>query len=183
MHAEYVAETVRQLVYNQYGDETYTRGLNVYTTLRATDQTVAYQALRKGIMDYERRQIYRGPEKFIDLPANPQETEDAIDDALTDNPDNGDVMSAVVLEANPKRILAMRQNSETVEITGDGLETRAVRPGRQGRPEYQDPPRRPDPRRENAEKHLGNHPAARGRGRVCGAGPARRLDTRAGGRL
>jgi penicillin-binding protein 1A len=121
VHAEYVAETVRQLVYNQYGDETYTRGLNIYTTLRATDQTVAYKALRKGIMDYERRQIYRGPEKFIDLPTNPQETEDAIDEALADNPDNGDVMSAVVLEANPKRILAMRQNSETVEITGEGL--------------------------------------------------------------
>ena len=121
VHAEYVAETVRQLVYGQYGDETYTRGLNVYTTLRSSDQIVAYKALRKGIMDYERRQIYRGPEKFIDLPANPQETEDAIDDALSDNPDNGDVMSAVVLEANPKRILAMRQNSETVEITGEGL--------------------------------------------------------------
>ncbi|MGH8833063.1 MAG: penicillin-binding protein 1A, partial [Polaromonas sp.] len=121
VHAEYVAETVRQLVYSQYGDETYTRGLNVYTTLRAADQTVAYKALRKGIMDYERRQVYRGPEKFIDLPANPQETEDAIDDALTDNPDNGDVMSAVVLEANPKRILAMRQNRETVEISGEGL--------------------------------------------------------------
>ena len=121
VHAEYVAETVRQLVYGQYGDETYTRGLNVYTTLRASDQIVAYKALRRGIMDYERRQIYRGPEKFIDLPANPQETEDAIDDALADNPDNGDVMSAVVLEANPKRILAMRQNSETVEITGEGL--------------------------------------------------------------
>jgi len=121
VHAEFVAETVRQLIYNQYGDETYTRGLNVTTTLRASDQTVAYKALRKGIMDYERRQIYRGPEKFIDLPANPQETEDAIDEALTDNPDNGDVMSAVVLEASPKRILAMRQNSETLEITGEGL--------------------------------------------------------------
>ncbi|WP_332775012.1 penicillin-binding protein 1A [Polaromonas sp.] len=121
VHAEYVAETVRQLVYSQYGDETYTRGLNVYTTLHADQQVVAYKALRKGIMDYERRQIYRGPEKFIDLPANPKEAEDAIDEALTDNPDNGDVMSAVVLEANPKRILAMRQNSETVEITGEGL--------------------------------------------------------------
>ncbi|HEX5286808.1 MAG TPA: penicillin-binding protein 1A [Polaromonas sp.] len=121
VHAEFVAETVRQLIYNQYGDETYTRGLNVTTTLRASDQAVAYKALRKGIMDYERRQIYRGPEKFIDLPANPQETEDAIDEALTDNPDNGDVMSAVVLEASPKRILAMRQNSETLEITGEGL--------------------------------------------------------------
>ncbi len=121
VHAEYVAETVRQLVFNQYGDQTYTRGLNVYTTMRATDQTVAYKALRKGIMDFERRQIYRGPEEFIELPADTKEAEDAIDDALTDNPDNGDVMSAVVLEANSKRILAMRQNSERVEITGDGL--------------------------------------------------------------
>ena len=121
VHAEYVAETVRQLVFNQYGEETYTRGLNVYTTLRSADQTVAYKALRKGIMDYERRQIYRGPEKFIDLPSNPQEVQDAIDEALADNPDSGDVMSAVVLEANPKKILAMRQNSETVVITGEGL--------------------------------------------------------------
>ena len=121
VHAEYIAETVRQLVFNQYGDQTYTRGLNVYTTMRATDQTVAYKALRKGIMDYERRQIYRGPEEFIDLPADAKEAEEAIDDALTDSPDNGDVMSAVVLEANPKRILAMRQNSERVEITGEGL--------------------------------------------------------------
>jgi penicillin-binding protein 1A len=127
VHAEYVAETVRQLVYNQYGDETYTRGLNVTTTLRATDQTVAYKALRKGIMDFERRQIYRGPEKFVDMPSNPQEIEDAVDEALTENPDNGDVMSAVVLEASAKRILAVRQNSETVEITGEGL-----RPGQSG---------------------------------------------------
>ncbi|OGB21373.1 MAG: penicillin-binding protein, partial [Burkholderiales bacterium RIFCSPLOWO2_02_FULL_57_36] len=121
VHAEFVAETVRQLVFSQYGDETYTRGLNVFTTLRAADQQAAYKALRKGIMDYERRQIYRGPEKFIELSKDPQETEDAIDDALADSPDNGDVMSAVVLEASAKKIVAIRQNSEAVEITGDGL--------------------------------------------------------------
>ena len=121
VHAEYIAETVRQLVFNQYGEQTYTRGLNVYTTLRAADQNAAYKALRKGIMDYERRQIYRGPEKFVDLPADLKDAEEVIDDALTDSPDNGDIMSAVVLEASPKRILAMRQNSESVEITGDGL--------------------------------------------------------------
>ena len=121
VHAEYISETVRQLVFNQYGDQTYTRGLNVYTTLRAGDQAMAYKALRKGIMDYERRQIYRGPEKFVELPADATEAEEAIDDALADSPDNGDVMSAVVLEANPKRILAMRPNSESVEITGEGL--------------------------------------------------------------
>ncbi|MEO8655422.1 MAG: transglycosylase domain-containing protein, partial [Ramlibacter sp.] len=121
VHAEYIAETVRQLVYAQYGDEAYTRGLNVFTTINAAQQDTAYKALRKGIMDYERRQIYRGPEQFVDLPANDKDAEDEIDDALTDHPDNGDVMSAVVLEANPKKILAVRQNGEHLEIVGDGL--------------------------------------------------------------
>jgi penicillin-binding protein 1A len=121
VHAEYVAETVRQLVFSQYGDETYTRGLNVYTTLSAVNQTAAYKALRNGIMDFERRQIYRGPEKFLTLPSDAKEAEDVIDDALADSPDNGDVMSAVVLEATSKKIKAVRQNGEIVEITGDGL--------------------------------------------------------------
>ncbi|WP_255034052.1 penicillin-binding protein 1A [Rhodoferax sp. TH121] len=121
VHAEYVAEMVRQLVYAQYGEETYTRGLDVQTTLRTQDQIAAYKALRRGIMDFERRQVYRGPEKFITLPTNAQELEDAIDEALDEHPDNGDVMSAVVLEATPKLVKAIRQNAEIVEITGDGL--------------------------------------------------------------
>ncbi len=123
VHAEYVAETARQLMFAQYGNATYTRGLNVYTTITSGDQDAAYKALRRGIMDFERRQVYRGPEKFIDLPANdPQALEDAIDEALDAHPDNGDVMSALILEVNPKLIRAVRQNGETVEITGEGLE-------------------------------------------------------------
>ena len=121
IHAEYVAETVRQLMFAQYGQETYTRGLNVYTTLQSSEQNAAYQALRQGIMDFERRQVYRGPEKFIELPTKPKEMEEAIDEVLDDHPDNGDVMSAVVLEASPKKIVAIRQNAEQIEITGDGL--------------------------------------------------------------
>jgi penicillin-binding protein 1A len=121
VHAEYVAETVRQLVFAQYGEEAYTRGLNVYTTINSVRQDAAYHALRAGIMNYERRQIYRGPEEFVDLPASDKDAEDDIDDALTDHPDNGDVMSAVVLQASPKQIVAERQNGERVEITGEGL--------------------------------------------------------------
>jgi len=121
IHAEYVAETVRQLIYAQYGPETYTRGMNVFTTLKSSDQEAAYKALRQGIMDFERRQIYRGPEKFISLPADPKDLDDMIDDALEDAPDNGDVMSAVVLEASARRVLAVRQNGEQFEITGEGL--------------------------------------------------------------
>ena len=121
IHAEYVTEMVRQLMFTQYGEETYTRGLDVQTTLRAVDQDAAYRALRKGIMDFERRQVYRGPEKFIALPTNAQDLEDAIIDALDEHPDNGDVVSALVLEVDSKRIKATRQSGEVIEIFGDGL--------------------------------------------------------------
>lgn len=121
VHAEYVAEMARQLIFAQYGNEAYTRGLNVYTTLNAAEQDAAYGALRKGIMDYERRQQYRGPEKFVTLSTAAQEVEDAIDDALANHPDNGDVLSAVVLEASARKIVAARANGDTLEIVGDGL--------------------------------------------------------------
>ena len=121
VHAEYVAEMARQLIFTQYGNEAYTRGLNVYTTLNAAEQEAAYVALRRGIMDYERRQQYRGPEKFVALPSEASEVEDAIDDVLANHPDNGDVLSAVVLEASARKIVAARANGDTLEITGEGL--------------------------------------------------------------
>ena len=121
VHAEYVTEMVRQLMFAQYGEETYTRGLDVRTTLRSADQEAAYRALRRGIMDFERRQTYRGPEKFITLPDDPQEREDAIFEALEEHPDNGDILSAVVLEAGPKKMVAQREGGEILDIVGEGL--------------------------------------------------------------
>ena len=121
VHAEYVAEMVRQLMFSQYGNETYTRGLDVYTTVSTPLQDAAYKALRRGIMDYERRQHYRGPEKFIQLPANAGDVDEAIDEALEEFPDNGDVLTAVVLQADAKLVKAVRQNGESIEVTGDGL--------------------------------------------------------------
>nr|WP_151194656.1 penicillin-binding protein 1A [Candidatus Symbiobacter mobilis] len=121
LHAEYLAETVRQLMYARYGEETYTRGLNVFTTLHAADQIAAYRALRRGIMVYERRQHYRGPEGFVDLPQDPEALDDTIDDALLEYPDNDEVLSAVVLDATPRKVQVIRRNGELLDITGDGL--------------------------------------------------------------
>ncbi len=121
-HADYVAEMARQLMFAQYGPDIYTRGLNVYTTIRVSDQQAAYFALRRGIMDFERRQHYRGPERFINLPEKAAELEDAIDDALIEQGDKGDLLAAVVLEATPKKVRVMRQNSEVIEVTGEGLQ-------------------------------------------------------------
>ncbi|MDN8613692.1 penicillin-binding protein 1A [Variovorax ginsengisoli] len=121
LRAEYVAETVRQLIYAQYGDATYTRGLKVYTSISAVDQSAAYKALRDGIVGYERTQIYRGPEAFVDLPDDPGKRAGAIDDALAEHPDYGDLIAAVVLKASAKEVTAVRANGETFHIVGDGL--------------------------------------------------------------
>jgi penicillin-binding protein 1A len=133
-HAEFIAETVRQLIYAQYRDEAYTRGLSVYTTVDSRDQEVAYKALRKGLMDYERRQRYRGPEAFIPLPQDAKEAERAIEDALIERPDADDIFAAVVTEASPKKVVAVRQNGETVEMTGDNLRNAASGLGDKAQP-------------------------------------------------
>ncbi|WP_321885678.1 penicillin-binding protein 1A [Paraburkholderia bannensis] len=121
VHAEYIAEMVRQMMYAQYKDETYTRGLTVTTTIDSADQNAAYAAVRKGVMDYERRHGYRGPEGFVQLPAAGDDRDQAIDDALTDHPDNGDIVSAVVTEAGPKSVTAQLLDGTSVNITGEGL--------------------------------------------------------------
>ncbi|WP_321954653.1 penicillin-binding protein 1A [Burkholderia cenocepacia] len=121
VHGEYVAEMVRQMMYQQYKDETYTRGLTVTTTINSADQEAAYQAVRRGILDYERRHGYRGPEASINLPAAGDERDEAIDDALADHPDNGDLQSAVVLSASPNAVEVQFVGGATTTIGPAGL--------------------------------------------------------------
>ncbi|BAL94159.1 penicillin-binding protein 1A MrcA [Rubrivivax gelatinosus IL144] len=121
VHAEYVAEQVRQLVFAQYGEETYTRGLNAWVTIDSAQQMAAYRALRRGLMDYELKRVYRGPEAYIDLPADPALVDARVAEALSDHPDNDDLRSAVVLEAAPRKVVAMLQSGDTITVTGDGL--------------------------------------------------------------
>ena len=121
VHAEYVAEAVRQLIHSQYGNETTTRGLNVQVTVDAADQAAAYRALRRGLLDYERRQVYRGPEGHVDLPADPTALDTRIAEALADHPDNDELKAAVVLEASARKVVAVLQSGESLTVTGDGL--------------------------------------------------------------
>ncbi len=119
--AEFVAEQARQLVYAQYGDESYTRGLDVHLTVDSVLQNAAYRALRRGLMDYELRQVYRGPEAYVDLPADPKALDSRVAEALADHPDNDDLKAAVVLQAAPRKVVAMLQSGDTITVTGDGL--------------------------------------------------------------
>ena len=121
IHAEFAAEMVRQAMVAQYGEEAYTRGLSVTTSLRTDEQQAAYRAVRKGILDYERRQFYRGPERFIELPPPGPARDEAIDEIFNEIPENDDLLSAVVLQADTKKVAAVRQDGEHFEITGEGL--------------------------------------------------------------
>ncbi|WP_238944077.1 penicillin-binding protein 1A [Allofranklinella schreckenbergeri] len=121
VRAEYVAEMVRKSMFERYGEEAYTRGLNVYTTIQLSDQEAAYKALRTGIMNYEKRQHYRGPENFVNLPDDPEKREAVIDNALSAHPDNGEIFSAVVLKANRQKVEVARADGSRLEITGLGL--------------------------------------------------------------
>ena len=120
--AQYVAEMVRQMMLAQYGEDTYNRGLQVYTSIRSAEQEAAHAALRRGILNYERRQFFRGPEKVVPLPKDPAERKDLIQEVLDEHPVIADMNAALVLEANPKKIVAVHQNGQQIEITGNGLQ-------------------------------------------------------------
>ena len=119
VHAEYAAEMVRQAIAEHYPEEVYTRGFRVYTTLRKADQEAAYVSLRKGVLEYDRRNGYRGPEGFSELPAKPDD--DDFEDALSEFPDNDDLVAAIVISADSKHVEAMLRTGEKVSIGGDSL--------------------------------------------------------------
>jgi penicillin-binding protein 1A len=104
VHAEYVAEMVRQAIAETYPEDVYTRGFRVYTTIRQADQEIAYAALRRGVLEYDRNHGYRGAEGYVELPPTPDE--DDFDEALGDHPDNDTLLAAVVLNASSSQIEA-----------------------------------------------------------------------------
>jgi len=119
VHAEYVAEMVRQAVYEHYPEEVYTRGFRVYTTIRAADQEVANAALRRGVLEYDRRHGFRGPEANANLPASANA--DDYDEALAEYPDVLDLRAAIVLEAGPTALSVALRTGELVTLRGDAL--------------------------------------------------------------
>jgi penicillin-binding protein 1A len=121
VHAEYVAEMARQLVYEQFKEETYTRGLNVFTTITKADQDAAYLALRSGVMEYEKRHAYRGPESYVDLPANKSEADEIVETELAEHPDSDNIVAAMVLSAAADKVVAVTASGEEITIKGNGL--------------------------------------------------------------
>lgn len=118
---EYIAETARQLVCEQYGDQCYSRGLKVYTTVDTTHQQAATDAVRKALMRFDANKRYRGPDVYTTIPEDKEAADNHIRRYLSQHPDSGGVIAAMVLEASPKKVTVQRRNGDILDITGNGL--------------------------------------------------------------
>jgi len=119
VHAEFFAEMVRQVLYERFQEDAYTKGIRVYTTLLTSHQEAAYASLRRGVQEYDRRHGYRGPEGHVELPA--KLADEALEDLLQDTTDSDGIYAAVVTEASPKLVKAYRKGGEWLEIKEEGL--------------------------------------------------------------
>jgi penicillin-binding protein 1A len=82
IEAGYIAEMVRSELYNTFGDDLYSTGMTVYTTIDSKRQKAANEAIFNGVLDYDMRHGYRGSlEKRVDLINAPlEEQEKALQD-------------------------------------------------------------------------------------------------------
>ena len=122
VRAPYAAELARMLAFEQFREETYVAGLNVVTTVVSGDQRAANAAVREGVIAFDRRHGFRGPEAQVELPADPQRRGEKIEEALLEAGDIDDhFVPAVVLAVGPKAIRVARSRGQVAEITGEGL--------------------------------------------------------------
>ncbi|MGO3892608.1 MAG: penicillin-binding protein 1A [Paenalcaligenes sp.] len=135
IHGEYAAELARQLLYNVYQDNIYSRGFNIYTTIDSKDQEAAYLSVRNGILDYTRRKPFPGPEGQVSLAEGIEQDADALNDILDEvqrnHPDTGDLLTGVVLSASPTKLTVARSADNIIDITDKralGIVARALAP-------------------------------------------------------
>ena len=121
VRAEYVAEMARQIAAERFPDEVYSRGLRVITTIDHSEQQAAYLAVRRGVIDYDRRHGYRGAEAYVDLEDIASDQDEGLEELLTDYDDSDDLLPAIVLEATPKLVRAYLRGGEVLRIADDGL--------------------------------------------------------------
>ncbi len=108
--APYFVEHIRQFIQENYGsNKLYREGLNVYTTLNLQYQNIATAAVRKGLLEADKRYGYRGPVNTINL----DDGRGTIVDTLSElnklkegiKPKAGDLMHAAVLQVFPKEVV------------------------------------------------------------------------------
>lgn len=98
VYAPYVAEQVRTQLIEEYGEEAYSIGLNVYTTIQAKHQQAANDALQKALSAYDMRHGFRGPIKQVTL--DETMSDDDFDQILADSDVLGPLTPGIVTSIN-----------------------------------------------------------------------------------
>jgi len=117
--AGYVSEMARAQMVSWLGSKAYTGGYKVYTTIDSKHQAAATAALRKALLDYEKRHGFRLPGKATEEEA---QTQQSIDELLANWPGHGDLRSALVTATSEKSVSAVLQGGETIRIPWEGME-------------------------------------------------------------
>lgn len=120
VEAPYVAEMVRNAMVAQFGEAAYDEGYKVYTTVDSHLQTVANVASRNGIMAYEERHGYRGPEGHIR--GNDAKNLSVWQNQLRQIPIYGGLIPAAVVSVSNMQITAILGNGESVVLSNKGFD-------------------------------------------------------------
>lgn len=113
--APYLAEMARQTLYEKYGEDAYTDGYKVYTTVVRKDQIAATDAVRNNLIDYDVRHGYRGATEVLWTSPEPAWDKDKIVEKLKKSPVYGPLLPAVVLSAT--------ESEATVQLADGSTET------------------------------------------------------------
>ncbi|MCX7897293.1 MAG: penicillin-binding protein 1A [Rhodocyclaceae bacterium] len=121
VRADHVAEMARQIAVETFPEGAYTSGLKVITTLLRAEQEAAWRAVRRAVLDYDRRHGYRGPEAFVDLTGIGDHHVERLEELLTDYDDDAELRLALVLEATPSRLRAYLPGGEIATLEAGAL--------------------------------------------------------------
>lgn len=119
-NALYVAEMVRQELFEKYGEDAYTQGFKVYTTVNSAHQRVATEALRKVLRNFDRGSSYRGAENYIDL-SKSDNVEETVSQYLSTLYTVDKMIPAVVLEASRKGVQIQLPSGRKVTLNSRAL--------------------------------------------------------------
>jgi len=117
--AGYVSEMARAQMVKWLGSAAYTGGYRVYTTIDSTHQLAATRALRRALVNYEKRHGFRLPGKATSADL---ETQDSIDELLATMPGHGGLVAALVFEVSDEAALAVLQGGQKIEIPWRNIE-------------------------------------------------------------
>jgi penicillin-binding protein 1A len=118
--APYLGELARAEAVQRFGEDAYTAGYKIITTIDTRLQTAANAALRNALLDYERRHGYRGPEARVKLPPSAGPAEWA--EVLADRDPIGGLLAGLVVEIGATDIKVFLKDGSTIRVPWEGLE-------------------------------------------------------------